>query len=532
MQRFHSITPYSIACCLFTLLMALPAIAAPERGDPVGKVVVARGEVTARAADAEPRPLERRSDIHQGETVVTGKDSRGQLRFEDGAVVALDSGSELVIEKYRFDEDDGEDHAVVRLLTGGLRTLSGEVAERDPDNYEVDTPLASIGVRGTDYQLSLDDKQLNVAVWSGSVVVANEAGELPLGENANYRYATVTDQGLPPEGQLEPPAPAGQGDVDAESVETDGDSDEDSQATDETGSSIEETEDETTFEESEALDSSLESDVEEESESIEPWIPDTIDQKTLGASASLVEVGSQGDRVFSTISTPLDPEQAQYVGAAPDGMFISLEGAGLERFAEDVGGYGINWGAWNGEPDLLVHEDEFDEEGEPLEPLENPLFLASAPASSLTEIQDVRGTGGEVELSSFVDAIGQMQDATAPFNGQETVSFSDPDVDLSNSSFGLDLETGEMFGTIDIRGAGGDVRWQAALGGQLDGEAAMFDVSELDYNGIGQPLPEEGPHGLIVIDDADGTLGFLGNFHFENGDGNASTSGMLLLEEP
>ncbi|XOZ32826.1 FecR family protein [Halomonadaceae bacterium KBTZ08] len=516
MKASPFITRYGLFLCLAVLLIPLPLSAQDEGSEPVARVVVATGEVTARAPDADKRALKRRSAVHQGETVVTGSDSRTQLRFEDGAVIALASNSRLVIERYRFQEQDKADHAVVRLLTGGLRTLTGEVAETQPDNYEVETPLASIGVRGTDYQLALRNETLAVAVWAGRAIVSNEAGTLPLGRNANYRYATVTARGLPPSGQLQPPASLTPGDGMVEAAPS-GDATEDDGTNDKASG----------FETSDTLQDEQERVLEERTHSDDEtsWLPETFTQTTLAASAALGENVQIRNHLFAEVSNQLTPEQTQYVVKAPGGRFLSLEGAGLERFQQDIGGYGINWGAWNGQPDLLLHEDEQDEAGTPTEPLGQPLFLASAPTLSLSQIQSRRSTGTRIEFTGVSAAIGDMRDENAGF---PVTDLSDASISFGNSHMTLNPDTGNLTGLLEVLKGGGDWRWSADLQGQL-GETASLEVQNPEYNNT--PASTGEARGLVVIDESENALGFLNNFHFQTQDDSASATGILLLEE-
>lgn len=522
---------------LLIMLTAIPA-AAQQEADAVGKVVVARGDVSARSTDNGSRSLERRSSIYQGETIITGESGRIQIRFEDGAVVALDSASELVIENYRFEEENADDHAVVKLLTGGLRTLSGEIAEKKPDNYEVKTPLASIGVRGTNYQLALTDEALEVAVWSGRVIVSNEAGVLPLGSNANYRFARVTARGIPPEGRLKPPESLGQSVAPdaADTSNADGFQGDDSVS------------EPSTLTESDAVEGQLETNLtgsveqiseaptenEEISESPESLLPeDGLQQFTLGASSALTEIdgvnaGDPTGPVFSAGSNDLDPETQQYVanrsGIAP---IISLEGAGLDRFEKNVSGLGVNWGAWNGQPDLLLHEDEFDIEGEPLSPISQPLFLASGPVINSLDLQDLRGNNATLNFDTVGGSIGQIRDQTTEL----AANFGDTNVEVSGLAE-INLGTGDVSGSIEVFETTQELLWSADL--VFD----SFDEGTISFNTIASNLSFNGNSesegritGMVVHEETDNQLGFLSSFKFETNDGSASTSGILLLEE-
>lgn len=191
------------------LLLAVLASPAAVAVESVGMVVIAAGEVEAISAQGEQRSLKRRSPLYQGDRVLTGEQARAQLRFVDGAIVALKPDSELRIDAYQYHSGaEEEDQGVLTLLKGGFRTVTGAIGERSPEDYRVSTDIATIGIRGTDYELLLGDG-LAIGVWQGGVRVRNDQGTLDLGAGADYRFGFVSGSGEPPRGQLRPPAGIG-----------------------------------------------------------------------------------------------------------------------------------------------------------------------------------------------------------------------------------------------------------------------------------------------------------------------------------
>jgi hypothetical protein len=115
-------------------------------------VVLGSGQLVARAANGSERRLQRRSPVHKGETIVTGSNAFVQIRFSDGGLVSLRSGSEFQIDDYKFKgKEDGSEKAIFSLLKGGLRTISGRIGKTNKQNYRMNTPVATIGIRGTHY---------------------------------------------------------------------------------------------------------------------------------------------------------------------------------------------------------------------------------------------------------------------------------------------------------------------------------------------------------------------------------------------
>lgn len=120
-----------------------------------GRVVLAVGDVAAiRGADRVR--LSAGANVGVGETIVTGADGHAQIRFSDDALVALKPGSEFRVESYTDNPGaSGGERAVFRLVRGGFRTVTGRIGQVDRDAYRVLTTQATIGIRGTHYQLEI-----------------------------------------------------------------------------------------------------------------------------------------------------------------------------------------------------------------------------------------------------------------------------------------------------------------------------------------------------------------------------------------
>ena len=153
-----------------------------------GKVVFAVGDVAAVRGSSRV-PLSAGSPIEVGDTIVTAAQSHAQLRFSDDALVALKPDSEFRIERYNFaGRDDGTEVAVFRLVKGGFRTLTGQIGKLSGDRYQLLTTQATIGIRGTHYQVQIcatgqcmdggEAARSGVygAVYEGRIAVANAFG--------------------------------------------------------------------------------------------------------------------------------------------------------------------------------------------------------------------------------------------------------------------------------------------------------------------------------------------------------------------
>ena len=193
----------SKVCVLLLLLLISIKIEAVE---PAGFVLMASGKVYAVQSNQESRLLKRRSPFYPGETLRTELKSKAQVRFRDGSLVSLRPETEIRIDEFRFDEKHlGEDKNIFTLINGGFRTITGKIGKNNPGNYEMKSSVASIGVRGTTYEVVLDNG-LNVAAWQGTIEVKNDGGKITLGAEGLYNFAQVASSVARPIGRMRPPA--------------------------------------------------------------------------------------------------------------------------------------------------------------------------------------------------------------------------------------------------------------------------------------------------------------------------------------
>jgi hypothetical protein len=164
-----------------------------------GVVLATRGEVVAINEKGEARGLIRRSKFFTKDTIKTGPDASAQLRFEDRAVMGLRQNSELNIKKYRFAGNrDNSNSAVMELVSGGFRTISGTIGKSNRDAYSMSTPAATIGIRGTDYDVIISpDGKVVAAVWEGGISIANGFGDITIGSGSGYTFATISRDSVP-----------------------------------------------------------------------------------------------------------------------------------------------------------------------------------------------------------------------------------------------------------------------------------------------------------------------------------------------
>ncbi len=200
--------------CALAFGTALALLAGGAAWGEAGKVVFAVGDVAALRGTARVA-LAAGATLEVGDTIVTAAQSHAQLRFTDDGLVALKPESEFRIEQYNFDgRQDGTEVAVFRLVKGGFRTLTGQIGKISPDRYQLLTTQATIGIRGTHYQVQLCAPEecreggavvragMYGGVYDGRIAVVNVFGSNEFGSD---EYFFVAD-GEAPQRFLAPPS--------------------------------------------------------------------------------------------------------------------------------------------------------------------------------------------------------------------------------------------------------------------------------------------------------------------------------------
>lgn len=187
------------------VLLGMIAAAFPVTGYCVaaGHADFVSGDVVAIATDGSRRPLVKGSEIDSGDSINTVSNARVQIRFTDGGYVSLQPNTSFRVAQYNFQgKTDGEEKGFFSLLKGGLRAITGLIGHRHRDNYKVTTAVATIGIRGTGYNVVLGDG-LSVSVADGSISLTNNGGTLILTQGQS---AFVADMNTAPTLTFEKPA--------------------------------------------------------------------------------------------------------------------------------------------------------------------------------------------------------------------------------------------------------------------------------------------------------------------------------------
>jgi hypothetical protein len=99
------------------------------------------------------RDIIKGDDLGSGDTILT-QSGIVQIRFADKSFISLKPKTEFVIDTYNYDQNDASSQqSKYKLNYGEIRTVSGLIGKTNQKDYSIETPVATIGVRGTKFRV-------------------------------------------------------------------------------------------------------------------------------------------------------------------------------------------------------------------------------------------------------------------------------------------------------------------------------------------------------------------------------------------
>ncbi len=140
----------------------------------VGAAILSEKTVNI-SSGATTQPLRAGGKVPFGARIETGFDAGNVDEFLDGTRITVASDSSVTIDKYVYDPASGAGKMSVQLAKGAMRFISGKISSAD---YEIRTPNAYLGIRGTAFVMSYSPTEGTVVVVEEGVVeLSNLAGD-------------------------------------------------------------------------------------------------------------------------------------------------------------------------------------------------------------------------------------------------------------------------------------------------------------------------------------------------------------------
>ena len=148
--------------------VALLAVTTLALAGEAGRLVFAEGSVHVAGQPASTSHI-----VMEGDTIVTGANGHAHLKTIDNGYLIVRPGSHARVVAYHVDSQKPANTRIkIELVQGVARSISGQAVQQSKENFRFNTPVAAIGVRGTDFTVYTDQTTSRVIVAAGGVVVS------------------------------------------------------------------------------------------------------------------------------------------------------------------------------------------------------------------------------------------------------------------------------------------------------------------------------------------------------------------------
>jgi hypothetical protein len=138
----------------------------------IGKATLVIGTAYIQTEDQKQR-LKSGDAIYSDRHIITTANGHVHIRFNDQGLISVRPNSRLSIDEYDYNSVNPSQSTVkFSLIRGSTRSVSGKAAQSAKQRFRMNTPIAAIGVRGTDFVVRTDKMNIQAIVNEGAIIVA------------------------------------------------------------------------------------------------------------------------------------------------------------------------------------------------------------------------------------------------------------------------------------------------------------------------------------------------------------------------
>jgi hypothetical protein len=154
---------------------------APKAQAVAGHAMWVVGEVERVGADGRSKRLAKGDAVYEGDVIRSASGSHAQLVMSDEALLAVRAETSVKLAKYSYHGvEDGSERAVIELLRGGVRSITGAIGRTNKHNYELKNEMHVIGIRGTDHETFATSEGTFNRVTLGGTYLQGAGGRVDL----------------------------------------------------------------------------------------------------------------------------------------------------------------------------------------------------------------------------------------------------------------------------------------------------------------------------------------------------------------
>lgn len=118
-----------------------------------GRFQFVSGEVKVISAEGKERIAHKGDEVSQGDTITSSSSASAQVKMADDGLIIVRPDTKLRITIFQYNgKTDGSERSLISLVQGGFRAITGMIGHFNQENYKIETPTATIGIRGTDHE--------------------------------------------------------------------------------------------------------------------------------------------------------------------------------------------------------------------------------------------------------------------------------------------------------------------------------------------------------------------------------------------
>lgn len=150
---------------------------------PIGAAQEVKGDAFVIHADGTKEKLSIGTPVFEGDIIETSKEGAVNIVFMDETSLAVSQNARIALDGYTFDAATESGTTDLSVLRGVFVFTSGLIGRDDPDDVKIETPVGSIGIRGTIIAGHIvPDGESEISVIEGAIVIQNSVGEIILSQ--------------------------------------------------------------------------------------------------------------------------------------------------------------------------------------------------------------------------------------------------------------------------------------------------------------------------------------------------------------
>lgn len=187
--------------------LALQLVAVSSAWAAAGRFQFVVGDVRVVDATGSERPARKGGEVNEGDSIVSAASGSAQLVMVDKGILAVRPDTRMKIDEYKYSgKEDGTERSFFSIVKGGFRSITGAIGKTHKENYRIQTPAATIGIRGTDSETvhivvpmpavpegTYNKVNQGATVMNGTAIAPNQVGYTP-----NLQTPAVILPAMPP----------------------------------------------------------------------------------------------------------------------------------------------------------------------------------------------------------------------------------------------------------------------------------------------------------------------------------------------